>query len=305
MTNEQIKLKALEEIKLRGLSKSTEIEYMDKLRVFIRYYDEQPIFEMTEVEIRKFLFYLIETKHLVSSSVNTYNSALRFIFGAVIGRTLNYQMIPRRRIHRELPIIMTKEEIIKLFSTIDNLRDRTIFETIYGSGLRISEIARLRTQDIDSAGMRIFVHQGKGGKDRYTLLSQRNLVLLRQYWKEFHPSHPDGYLFYPKTDKNKCISPRCIEDAIRKYVIKANLSRNFTVHTLRHCFATHLLESGVDVCRIKQLMGHTHIQSTTFYLHLINFDGTIKSPLDNLPKKRGRKSKNSGDSILTGGQENA
>ena len=202
----------------------------------------------------------------------------RFIFGAVMERNLNYQMIPRRRIHRELPKIMNKSDL----SVIDNLRDRAIFETIYAAGLRVSECANLRVQDIDSANMRLFVNKGKGGKDRYTLLSERNLEVLRQYWKEYRPNHPDGYLFYTKNGKEHQMTAIAIWDAFHKYRKRANLSDEFCVHTLRHCFATHLLESGVDVCRIKHLLGHTHIQSTTFYLHLLNFDETVKSPLDSL-----------------------
>lgn len=188
-------------------------------------------------------------------------------------------------------MIMSKTEIVRFFSVIDNLRDKAIFMTVYGSGLRISEIIHLRVQDVDSENMRLFVHHGKGGKDRYTLLSAENLKLLREYWKEYRPNHPEGYLFYPKKEKQRIPTSRAVQEAFHKYVKLAKLSETYTVHTLRHCFATHLLESGVDVCRIKQLLGHTHIQSTTFYLHLLNFDGTIKSPLDTLPKKRGRKPK--------------
>ena len=291
MTNQEIKTKSLEEMKLRGLSPHTEKEYLSKLRVFIRYYEDSPLEDMTEVEIRNFLLYLIEDRKLASSSVNIYNSALRFFFGAVLCKTLNYQMLPRKRMHRELPNIMNKKELVSFFSTIDNLRDKAMFETIYGAGLRISELAHLRVQDIDSENMRIFVHQGKGGKDRYTLLSNRNLFILREYFKAYRPNHPDGYLFYTKLGKENGITERAIQDAFHKHRIRAGLSDDFTVHTLRHCFATHLLENGVDVCSIKKLLGHTHIQSTTFYLHLVNFDATIKSPLDTLPKKRGRKPK--------------
>lgn len=291
MTNEEIIQKAKEECRLRALSPWTEKEYLDKLHILIRHYENRPLEELTEVEIRSFLFYLLNDKKLSASSVNTYNSAFRFIFGAVMERNLNYQMIPRCRIHRELPQIMSRNEIVEFLGVIDNLRDRAIFETAYGGGLRLSELAHLRVQDIDSKGMRLFVHQGKGGKDRYTLLSQRNLEVLREYWKAYRPNHPEGYLFYSKDNKSKCITHRAIQDAFYKYRKRVGLSEDFTVHTIRHCFATHLLESGVDVCRIKQLLGHTHIQSTTFYLHLLNFDGTIKSPLDALPKKRGRKPK--------------
>ncbi len=290
MTNEEVIQKVKEEVRLRGLSADTEAEYLKSVRVLLSYYDNRLLCEMAESEIREFLLYLLEIGRS-SGTVNIYNSAFRFVFGAVLEKNLNYQMIPRRRIHRELPTIMSKAEIVKFFTVIDNLRDRAIFETVYGAGLRLSEIAHLRVQDIDSEGMRLFVYQGKGGKDRYTLLSQRNLKVLREYWKTYRPNHPDGYLFYTRNGKDCCITSRSIQDAFHKYRKIAELSDEFTVHTLRHCFATHLLESGVDVCRIKQLMGHTHIQSTTFYLHLLNFDGSVKSPLDTLPKKRGRKPK--------------
>jgi len=290
MTNTEIKEKTKEEIKLRGLTESTEEEYLKKLNLFMEYYGNEPINEMSEVEIRSFLVYLIDEKQIAASTVNAYNSALRFVFGAVLGRTLNYQKIPRRRIHRELPQILTKTDIVKLLDCVINVRDRAILMTIYGSGLRVSEIVRLRVQDIDSANMRVFVHRGKGGKDRYTLLSQSSLDMLREYWRQYRPNHPDGYLFLNK-DRSKQIHVRTVQDAFNSALGCAGIHKNYTVHTLRHCFATHLLESGVDVCRIKQLMGHTHIQSTTFYLHLINFDGSIKSPLDTLPKKRGRKPK--------------
>lgn len=290
MTNEEIIQRVKEEVQLRGLSPDTETEYLKSIRVLSRYYPDRPLENLTEVDLREFLLHLIEIGRK-SGTVNVYNSGIRFVYGAVLERNLNYQMIPRRRIHRELPKIMNRKEIISFLGTIDNLRDRAIFETVYGAGLRLSEIAHLRIQDIDSEQMRLFVHQGKGGKDRYTLLSQRNLDVLREYWKEYRPNHPQGYLFYTKSGKDHAISPHTIQDAFHKYRKRANLSAEFSVHTLRHCFATHLLESGVDVCRIKQLLGHTHIQSTTFYLHLLNFDGTIKSPLDTLPKKRGRKPK--------------
>ena len=290
MTNEEVFQRAYEEFSLRGLSPNTADEYIRALRLFLRYYENPNIETMGEAEIRDFLLYQISLGK-ATGSVNIYNSALRFIFGAVLQRNLNLRMIPRRRLHRELPSIMSKAEIVRFFSVIDNLRDKAIFETVYGAGLRVSEVVQLRVQDIDSEQMRIFVHQGKGGKDRYTLLSQRNLDLLREYWKQYRPSHPDGYLFYSRGRKNHVMTSRAVQDAFNKYRIMAKLTETFTVHTLRHCFATHLLDSGVEVCRIKELLGHTFIQTTALYLHLRSIDETIKSPLDTLPKKRGRKPK--------------
>lgn len=294
MTNEEVVIRAKEEFRLRGLSMNTEDEYLRALNAFLKYHSSQSLETMGEEEIRKFLLYQIDLGK-ASGSVNIYNSALRFIFGAVLGRNLNCRMIPRKRYHREFPDIMTQNEIVHFFSVIDNLRDRTMFETVYGAGLRLSEITKLRTQDIDSEQMRIFVYQGKGGKDRYTLLSQRNLEILREYWKQYRPNHPEGYLFYAKRRKNDVMTSRTVGNSFCKYRKAANLPDTFTVHTLRHCFATHLLESGVDVCRIKELLGHTFIQTTAFYLHLQNTATDIKSPLDTLPKKCGRKPKVTAD----------
>ena len=290
MTNEEVYQRAYDEIKLRGLSPHTVEEYLGKLTAFLRYFDNRPIDSMGEEEIREFLLHLLDSGKS-SSTVNIYNSALRFIFGAVLGKRLNYQMIPRRRHYRELPAIMSKTEIVRFFSAIDNLRDKAMFETVYGAGLRISEIARLRTQDIDSEQMRIFVYHGKGGKDRYTLLSQQNLEILREYWKQYRPHHPEGYLFYSRGKQKNVMTTRTIQNAFHKYCKRADLPDIFTVHTLRHCFATHLLESGVELVQIKQLLGHTFLQTTSIYLHLSNTSRGIQSPLDTLPKKRGRKPK--------------
>jgi site-specific recombinase XerD len=200
---------------------------------------------MGEENIRAFLFHQI-TIGKSTGTVNIYNSALRFVFGGVLGQNFNCRRIPRRSYHREIPSIMSKTEIVRFFSVIDNLRDKAIFETVYGAGLRVSEIAYLRVQDIDSEQMRIFVHQGKGGRDRYTLLSQKNLEILREYWKRYKPNHPEGYLFYSRSKRSSPMTSRAIEDAFHKYLKLAKLPDRFTVHTLRHCFATHLLESGVE-----------------------------------------------------------
>ena len=245
---------------------------------------------MGEEEIREFLLYQLDSGKS-SGTVNIYNSALRFIFGAVLGKRLNYQMIPRRRHCRELPAIMSKTGIVRFFSVIDNLRDKAIFETVYGAGLRLSEIVHLRVQDIDSNQMRIFVHQGKGGKDRFTLLSQQNLNILREYWKQYRPNHPEGYLFYARSKDRHPLTSRSVQNAFNKYKEIAHLPESYTIHTLRHCFATYLLESGVELVQIKQLLGHTFLQTTSIYLHLSNTAQMIQSPLDSLPKKRGRKPK--------------
>ncbi len=290
MTNEEVFIRAYDEVRLRGLSPKTVESYLGRLKLFLKYYNNRPIEEMGEIEIREYLLYLLDSGHR-PGSVNVSNSALRFIFGAVMGRNLNYQLIHRRREYRAFPALMSKNELSHFFSSMDNLRDKAMFETAYGAGLRLSEIAHLRVQDIDSEQMRIFIHHGKGGKDRYTLLSERNLEVLREYWKVYRPNHPEGYLFYPRMQRQKVLTPRSVQNAFHNCRKKAGLPDTFTTHTLRHCFATHLLESGAEVCQIKELLGHTFIQTTAFYLHIGNMNKQIQSPLDTLPKKRGRKPK--------------
>jgi site-specific recombinase XerD len=290
MTNEEVVQKIHEEFALRGMPQQTEESYLCALWLFLRYHEERPIETTGEPEIREFLLYQISIGK-TNGSVNIYNSALRFIFGAVLARNLNCRIIPRRRNRRDFPAIMNKYEIIRLFSVIDNLRDKAMFETVYGAGLRVSEIVHLRVQDIDSKQMRIFVHHGKGGKDRFTLLSGRSLDILREYWKQYRPNHPEGYLFYARSRDKHTLTSRSVDNAFNKYKTMAHLPESYTVHTLRHCFATHLLESGIEVCQIKELLGHTFIQTTAFYLHLSNMNKSITSPLDTLPKKRGRKPK--------------
>jgi site-specific recombinase XerD len=289
-TNEAVVARMAEDLRLRGLSAGTQEDYLMHVNLFLSWTGNHPAEGMNEEDIRAYLNYLITEKKLATSTVNTYNAALRFLFAVTLNRNLNYRQIPRLKEVRRLPEILTVKEVSALFDNAGSLRNIALLMTIYGAGLRISEMCNLQIRDIDSENMRIFVRQGKNGKDRYTLLSQANLGILREYWKAYRPKHPDGWLFLNKNGSDK-ISFRTIQDVFNKSVKQAVISKDVSAHTLRHCFATHLLEAGTDVCRIKQLLGHTHIQSTTFYLHLLNFDSKLKSPLDLMPKKRGRKPK--------------
>lgn len=167
-----------------------------------------------------------------------------------------------------------------LFNACDNLRDRCILMTLYGAGLRVSEVAALKVSDIDSNKMQLLIRNAKGNKDRYALLSQNNLDILRTYWKAYRPKE---WLFYSRTRTGAPMTTRAIQNLFHKYVIKAGISKKVTIHTMRHSFATHLLASGVSVFHIKQLLGHSDIASTCFYLHLLKIESlNVKSPLDEL-----------------------
>jgi site-specific recombinase XerD len=278
-----------EDITLRGLTADTKEDYLSHVRLFLDWAGK-PIEAMDEQNIRAYLNHLITERNLAPSTVNTRNCALRFLYAVTLNRNINYRQIPRLKEVRSLPEILTREEVRQVFEHASTLKNKAILMTIYGAGLRLSEVCNLQIRDVDSSTMRLFVRFGKGGKDRYTLLSQTNLEILREYWSAYRPRHPEGWLFLNK-EGAKNVSIRQVQDAFKAAAKRAGIKKNVSVHTLRHCFATHLMESGVDVCRIKQLLGHTHIQSSTFYLHLLNFDDKIKSPLDALPKKRGRKPK--------------
>lgn len=288
-TNEQILSRMADDLKLRGLAAGTQHDYLMHAQLFMRWAD-RPVEDMNEENIREYLSHLLSDKKLTPATVNTYNCALRFLFAVTLDRNLNYRQIPRLKQIRSLPEVLTKGEVARLFEHTYVLRNKAMLMTLYGAGLRLSEVCKLRVRDIDSESMRIFVYHGKGGKDRYTILSQTNLDVLREYWKKYRPRHPDGWLFLNKDGSGRA-NDKTVQDAFNKAVERAGITKDVSTHTLRASFATHLLEAGVDVCRIKQLLGHTHIQSTTFYLHLLNFDGSIKSPLDTMPKKRGRKPK--------------
>jgi site-specific recombinase XerD len=280
MTKEQILQQLNFDIELRGLSKNTQDEYYTKVKLFQNHFNK-PATELSIKHIREFLHYLITEKKLTSESVNTYNSALRFLYGVTLNITLNYKQIPRHRHHRKFPEILTKEEIQAIFDACDNLRDKCILMTVYGAGLRLNDVACLKVSDIDSKKMQLLIRNGKGSKDRYALLSQSNLEILRDYWKAYKPKE---WLFYSRNHTGNHITSRGIQNIFRKYIIKAEITKKVTLHTLRHSFATHLLESDTNIFHIKQLLGHTNIRSTCVYLHLLKIESlNVISPLDTLP----------------------
>lgn len=287
MTNEEILTKLEEDMRLRGYSPKTKKGYLIRTQVFMRYFEGCSIENLNEHDIRNFLKYLFEEKKVVPGTINVYNSTIRFIYEVTLERTLNFKLIPLHKIVRSLPEIMTVEEIQALFDACgDHLRDRAILMTIYGGGLRISELCNLKVSDIYASSMRILIRRGKGGKDRFTILSKSNLDILTKYWRTYKPNHPDNYLFLSRLGNP--LNPRTVQKLFHKYLDKVGIKKNVTVHTLRHDFATHLLQAGTDISRIKHLLGHANIQSTTFYLHLMDFEVELVSPLDMMDDKLGK-----------------
>ena len=178
---------------------------------------------------------------------------------------------------KTLPIVLSKSEVKEFLDSIDNLRYKTIFSVIYSGGLRLSEVAKLKVTDIDSNDMKIIVRDCNGKKDRHTLLAQSTLILLREYRKMYKPNN---YLFLGKDGVND-LKNRAIQLAFTKYLNKTNIKKKAHIHTLRHSFATHLLDAGTDIIYIQRLMGHSSITTTTVYLHLRDYRVLkIQSPAD-------------------------
>ena len=277
---EQVLSRLREDILLRGLSKYTLKSYTLNAGIFLEYCN-RPVEQLGAEDIRNFLGHLIHVKKSSPGTVNTYSAAIRFLFAVTLNRTLNYLQIPRQKKRKTLPEVLTREEVLSIIEHCQNIKHKAMLMVVYSSGLRVSEAAALKIQHIDSKSMRVFVECGKGGKDRYTLLSEACLDSLREYWKMYRPKHREGWLFLGTYDVTH-ITSMGITNAFNKAVKRTTITKNISIHTLRHAFATHLLEDGATLLQIKELLGHANIQSTTIYLHLANITSGIRSPLDNL-----------------------
>lgn len=275
MTREEVLEKVSQEAKLRGLSPYTQLEYYLKTKQFQDYYGKSAT-ELGINDVKAYLYYLTVERKLKPGSVNTFNSGLRFLYGKVLEQQIDIDKIPRQKTVRRIPAILSREEIALLANSCSSLRNKAMIMTAYSSGLRVSEVIGLRVKDIDSKNMQIFISLGKGQKDRFAILAEKNLELLRQYWLEYRPKE---YLFNnPYGNK---LSVRAFQALFEKEVALAGITKKVTTHSLRHSFATHLLENGTDLYHIQQLLGHSDIRGTCFYLRMVKINGmAVKSPLD-------------------------
>ena len=282
MTNNQLIIKLKKDMQMRNFSHYTYDAYLSKTKEMIRYF-KKPMEEVTTEELRNFLQkHLKEERKLSDRSINYYNSIIRFVYEVTLDKILNKKQLPMRKQKRTVYKVLTKEELSTFFNCVDNFKFKTIFMLAYGSGLRIGEIANLREEDIDGKNMRIFVREGKGNKERYTILSKKSLEMLRIYWTKYRQNKRRGRIFL--SESGAAITVGVIREHFRQYRRKAKLSEKVTMHTLRHCFATNLIENGVTLIQVKELMGHSNIRSTMEYIHVANIDLEIESPLDEFMK---------------------
>ena len=273
--------KMIKDLELRGRSQPTIKNMVCTMNAFSRFYNKPPEL-LGEPEIINYLEYCIKTKKICRGTVNYINSTLKFFYVVTLEGSWSDLRVPRLRYDKKLPKYLTKDEVKLLLQSTTYLKHKAILSTIYSAGLRVSEVINLRISDIMSKEMKIRVRNGKRNKERYTLLSHINLELLRMYWKKFGYKNysPEDYLFISRLTKTKLTS-RCVESAMDKAMQKSGIGKKATPHTLRHSFATHLMNDDVELVNIQRLMGHSNIKTTSIYLHVKDYQIlNIKSPLD-------------------------
>ncbi len=264
------------DLELKGYSEKTRQCYLERVAQFARHYQRSPV-ELGTEEIRTYLHALITERGLSQSYINQAYSALKFFYVTTLGRSWDVRRIPRTKRVQTLPVVLSEEELVSLFSVIRNVKHRALLVTLYSAGLRVGEGTRLQVSDLDSDRMTIRVRGGKGGKDRYTVLAQRTLEVLRDYWRW---GRPRTWLF-PGQPTDQPLSTRSVQKIMGRSRVQAGITKAITVHSLRHSFATHLIESGVDIYHLQRLLGHTTVKTTARYVHLTPHElAQVVSPLD-------------------------
>jgi len=269
----------LDELQRRNYAKSTVEAYISALRDFARYFKRPPD-QLGPEHIRQFQLHLIRDRKLAVNTVKQRMAAVQFFFIKTLKRAYLQEEFPYPKTPRRLPSVLSLEEVTRLIDCAANLKHRAMLMTLYSTGLRRAELVRLKVEDIDSQRMVIHVHQGKGGKDRDVPLSPKLLETLREY---FRRTKPQTYLF-PNPGSDTPLTSKAVWHACHDAVERAGIQKKISPHSLRHSYATHLLEAGTDLRTIQLLLGHADIKHTIVYLHLSQKHlHAAANPLDSLP----------------------
>ena len=258
-----LRQRMLHDLKIRGRADNTCRCYIDRISAFARHFGKSPE-QLGPEEIRSFQIYLIEVKRASNSQLVQFAAAARFLYGVTLEKDWAVKKVPYPKKSKRLPVILSPREVKQLLDSTISLKHRAILMTLYGAGLRVSEACHLRTADIDSERMTIRVVQGKGSKDRYVLLPCCLLTSLREYWKAVRPR--SSFLFPGR--RNRAIRSRQVYRVCVDAAQAAGLTKHVTPHTLRHSFATHMLEQNGNVLHVQAMLGHTSLHTTSQYLHL-------------------------------------
>lgn len=259
-----LRLQMQRDMKLRGLALRTQDSYIAAVAALAKHYRRPPDGLSVE-QIQSYVLYLLEDRKLSWSSCNQAVCAFRFFYGITLKRATFALEIPHGRTPQRQPEILSRVEVMRLLDAAPRLTDRVLLKTTYAAGLRLSEVIALRWSDIDSGRMSLRVEQGKGARDRYTVLSSGLVTELRAYWRQCRPQGP--WLF-PGRDPAHPISDNTAQRLYTRTKLKAGITKRGGIHALRHAFATHLLEAGIDLHTIQQFMGHRSLSTTQRYLHL-------------------------------------
>ena len=269
------------DLKLHGLSKLTRETYLRCARAFAAHYRRSPK-EMGRTEVRDFLLHMVEERKLKPSTYNVYVAALKFLYSYTLERPEEVAWIGRMKVGFRLPAILSAQEVERLLEELGSLRMQAMVMAAYGAGLRVSEVCHLRVEDIDSQRMVIHVRHAKGDRERYTMLPQRLLLMLRAYWKAERPPGPE---LFPGHKPGRVIRRESVAAALKKAAHRAQIHKRVHPHALRHAFATHLLEAGTDLRTLQVLLGHASIRTTARYAQVSPaMIRRTKSPADRLRK---------------------
>ena len=283
-----LRQRMIDDMMLRNLATTTQRSYVHHVAEFARYFNQSP--EHLDLEaVRQYQVHLVQERRLSAQSVNTFVSAAQFLFLETLEMPWKKEDFPRPQIPQKLPVVLTQYEMGRFFDHVPGIKHRAALMTCYGAGLRISETVSVKIDDIDSGRMLLRVEHGKGGKDRYAMLSPCLLEVLRAYWRAVRPAGP--WLF-PSWRPHRHLSAGALQTACREAWQRSELTKRITPHTLRHCFATHLLESGTDTRVIQALLGHSRIDTTARYMAVSpRLVSATASPLDQLLRSASAKSR--------------
>jgi site-specific recombinase XerD len=270
--------KFVKQLEIENYAQQTVKSYSSALNLFLEYMENLKADKVGDKEIQDYLHYCATKKQYSFSAMKHVIATIRYLYIKVLNKPIPQALnIDLRKPHK-LPVVLSKEEIQKIIKVTKNIKHKAILLLVYSAGLRLGELLNLKLSDIDSAAMKIFIRQGKGKKDRYVMLSHNALQLLREYYKSYRPQK---YVF--EGQKGGKYSPKSVQTLFKLALIKSGITKKATVHTLRHSFATHLLDEGTDIRFIQELLGHKRLETTQIYTHVSSYSiNKIISPAENL-----------------------
>lgn len=276
-----VREKMLGELQLRGITPRTQTAYLREIANLEKYFKKSPE-ELGEEEVKEYLVHMLEDRGLSSGTYKYYAAGIKFLYRTTLNRGEVVEKIKYPKAKIKLPVVLDLSEVRTMLSVMENLKHRAVLTITYSAGLRVSETAHLKVTDIDSKRMMVRVRQGKGGKDRYTILSKTTLECLREYWRAYRPK--DWLFEGQKEGSHICYTS--IRNIFVEAKERAGITKPVGPHSLRHAFATHLIEAGTSLHHVQLLLGHKSPKTTTVYLHVSKMNlAQVCSPLDSIPEE--------------------